>query len=59
VCWPESVFHEVQDVATTANEEEFHSKVVEGHPVTIEEVKIAGNEHSDIESLSFERNASA
>lgn len=44
---PEPDFHEVEDVAGAANEEQLHDEIVEGNPIP-QQVQIASDEHHDI-----------
>ena len=48
--------HEVKDVATACDEEQLHDGVVQRH-ITEEEIKVAGDEDHDVESLRAERDA--
>jgi hypothetical protein len=50
---PETVLHEVQDIAAARNEENLHEEVIQRDPAE-GEVQIAGNEDKDIEGLCFE-----
>ncbi len=55
---PETILHEVENVAAADNEEQLHHKVVYGDPA-VQEVKITCDKNGDIECLSFERYAYA
>jgi hypothetical protein len=54
-CSPVLDFHEVQDVAAAADEEQLHEGVVEGDPFSKDEVKVSCYEDDRVENLCFER----
>lgn len=53
---PEPEFHEVEDVAAAADEEQLHGEVVQGNPAP-QKVQIPSDEYHDIQNLRFERDA--
>lgn len=55
---PVSEFHEVEDIAATADEEKLHGEVIQRDPFAPEDgedVEVAGDEDGDIERLRLER----
>lgn len=58
VRWTETVFHEVEDVTTAANEENLHHEIVNRYPAE-QQVDVACHEHKGVESLCLEGNTPA
>jgi hypothetical protein len=50
---PETIAHNVKDVATACNEEQLHDEVVQRNPAE-QQVEIARHENASIKGLCFE-----
>ena len=50
--WPVFDLHEVENIATAGDEEQFHDRVVHGY-VVVKKVEISCNEDTNVEGLCF------